>query len=156
MAFEYPKTPEEAARSPHEMAHRLYGTGAAGVDTLFARNMITTAPWPKAGRQKNEPAWNKDAVANAISNPNVGEVDPRNLHASQGSVTRPGVNYYMSEEYEATGRTFADSEQAGNRMPMVYTDCQGRNKILSGHHRATAALLNGSQFQANLVQEPGC
>lgn len=156
VAFNYPKTPEEAARGPHETAHRLYGSGAEGVDKLFGRNLITTAPWPKAGGTKGKPAWDKDAVANAITNPNLAEVDPRNLHASQGSVTRPGVSYYMGDEYRRSGATFADMDKPGNRTPMVYTDCAGRNKLLSGHHRATAALLNGSQFEANVVQEPGC
>jgi hypothetical protein len=80
------------------------------------------------------------------------ELDPRDLHATQGTVTRPGVNYYMGNEYQETGRTYADMHQAGNRYPVVYTR-GGQNKLLSGHHRATAALLRGEQFRAIHIEE---
>jgi hypothetical protein len=152
--FEYPKTPEEARGTQHELAHRLYGSGAS--EALFGRHLITCAPWPKAGGTKGTPPWNQEQVSRAISSPNVEHVDPRALHSTQAEVTLAGVNYYLTDEYKRTGRTFADIDKPGNRMPMVYTDCSGRNKLLAGHHRATAALINGTQFQANVVRQEGC
>ena len=80
------------------------------------------------------------------------EVDPRHLHSTQTNITLPGVNYYMGDEYRQTGRTFADMDKAGNRFPVVYTR-EGQNKLLSGHHRATAALLRGEQFRAIHIEE---
>lgn len=153
--FEYPKTPEEAARTSFETAHRLYGSGAGGVDALFGRHLTTTAPWPKPARLKGEPVWDKPTLDAGFKNPVIGDVDPRYLHATQSDVTRPGVNYYMSDEYKRSGRTYADMDQGGNRRPVIYTDSRGQNKILSGHHRATAALINGTQFEAHLITEAG-
>jgi hypothetical protein len=63
-------------------------------------------------------------------------------------VTRSGVEYYSGQEYDRTGETFADNEKAGNRFPVVYSRNDGTNIILSGHHRATAALLQGRPLRA--------
>jgi hypothetical protein len=152
--FQYPKTPEEAKGSSHEAAHRLHGVGS--VEPLFHESLKTTAPWPRAGRTKENPrGYDPARVESAVANPSahIREMDPRHLHSTQPSVTHSGVSYYMGEEYRKTGRTFADMNQAGNRWPVVYTDVQGRNKLLSGHHRATAALLRGEQFRAIHIEE---
>ena len=150
----YPKTPEEAARSPWAEAHRIHGSGDP--EALFGGHAKQVAPWPKAGATKSNPrGYDPDLVQRAILNPqqHMREMDPRSLHATQPWVTREGVSYYMGEEYNRTGRTFKDMSEAGNRFPVVYTDVQGRNRLLSGHHRATAALLKGEQFRAINVEE---
>ena len=151
--FQYPKTPDEARGSSWEGAHRLHGAGDAAA--LFRGRPQEMAPWPKAGRQKGQPAFDKERVHAAIRNPqaHMREMDPRSLHASQTWVTQAGVSYYMGNEYRETGKTFRDMDQASNRWPIVYTDARGRNQILSGHHRATAALLRGEQFHVLHIEE---
>lgn len=150
----YPKTPEEARGTSWEGVHRLHGTGDA--DALFKGAPKVMTPWPKAGSTKANPkGFDQSRVDSAVSNPSehLRQMDPRSLHATQPWVTHGGTSYYMSDEYRKSGRTFADQNQAGNQFPVVYTDTQGRNKLLSGHHRATAALLRGEQFQALHVTE---
>lgn len=152
--FAYPADAEAAKGTGFEQVHRLHGAG--DTDALFKGAPKTVAPWPSAGRSKSNPrGYDPNLVQAALKAPeqHMTDLDPRNLHATQGWVTRPGVEYYKTSEYRETGRTFADQNQAGNRYPVVYRDSQGRNKLLSGHHRASAALLRGDQFRALLVEE---
>lgn len=150
----YPETPEEAKSTPWRTAHAMYGAGDAA--KMFGGAPKTMTPWPSAGRTKSNPrGYDPNLVQKALSNPapHMAEMDPRNLHATQPWVTQAGVSHYMGPEYERTGRTFADQHEEGNRFPVVYTDPQGRNKLLSGHHRASAALLQGKQLRAIHVRE---
>jgi hypothetical protein len=150
----YPSTPEEAKNTPWRTAHAIHGAGDAGV--LFKGAPKTMTPWPSAGRTKSNPrGYDPDLVQKALSNPapHMSDVDPRDLHATQPWVTAEGVSHYMGDEYRKTGRTFADQHVESNRFPVVYSDAQGRNKLLSGHHRATAALLQGRQLRAIHVRE---
>ena len=157
--FQYPKTEEEATESgltpvrAFAQVHQLHGV--ADPEALFKGHVTSTTPWPRAGRSKHEPLYNREAVHAALRDPHqhIREVDPRFLHANQPEVTRAGVKHYMGDEYRQTGRTFADQHMAGNRWPFVYTTRRGMNVILSGHHRATAALLNGDQLRAIHIEE---
>lgn len=152
--FPYPKTPEDAGRSGWRTAHAMHGAGDSA--HLFAGAPKTVSPWPSAGRTKSNPrGYDPERVNAAVANPSahLRQMDPRDLHATQPWVTKEGVDYYMGTAYKKTGRTFADQGNAGNRFPVIYTDTQGRNKLLSGHHRATAALLRGEQFKALHVTE---
>lgn len=149
----YPQNAEEAKGTPHARAHALFGTN--DVAGMFNAPK-TTAPWPMAGKKKSNPrGYDPDRVGAALKAPeqHMTDLDPRDLHASQPWVTRAGVDHYMTDEYKQTGQTFADQDQPGNRNPIVWRDTQGRNKLLSGHHRATAALLRGEQFRALLIEE---
>ena len=149
----YPKSADEVQGSRWELAHRLHGAGE--LHPLFKHADRTTTPWPSAGRSKTGPAYDTERVSAALSNPSehMREMDPRDLHANQTWVTRAGTSYYMGDEYRKTGQTFADMNQAGNRFPVVYSHASGVNRILSGHHRATAALLRGEQFRAINIRE---
>jgi len=82
------------------------------------------------------------------------DVDPRGVRATQPSVTRPGVSYYLTTRYQRTGHTFADYHRVANRFPVVYQREDGEQLIISGHHRAAVALLNGKQLAARLVAGP--
>lgn len=153
--FPYPQTLEEASRGfDFARVHRAYGSNDP--DTLFGPAPTAVAPWPKAGRLKKGTQFDHDAIARVLqAPPSLTEFDPRHLHATQGSITRPGVDYYMNQpDYEQMGRTYADQGNVGNRFPVVYEDVQGRYNILSGHHRATAALLRGTPFMARHVLGP--
>lgn len=83
-------------------------------------------------------------VAMAISNPDrhlLDEVDPSKLLANQPSITRAGVAWYLTNRYFHTGQTYADRDVASNRIPIVYTRNGTDHVVLSGHHRAAAALI---------------
>lgn len=155
MTFQYPKGPDDPdidafTRDRWKVAHRVVGSG--NVDELFqGGSEITPTPWPQATRMKRRQSFDKGLVQEAIRNPQFRDLDPAQLHSTQPNVTRAGVNHYMGDEYERTGTTFADMDQAGNRHPVVYNR-EGQNMILSGHHRAAAALLKGQQFRANYVE----
>jgi hypothetical protein len=152
--FRYPQTPEEARGTPFERVHRAYGAGDPSA--VFGTHPKSPPPWPAAGRTRDNPlGYDPNLVQAALKAPeqHMEGVDPRHLHSTQPWVTRAGVDYYQTPEYRETGRTFADIHQASNRHPIVYRDSQGRNKILTGHHRATAALLSGELFHGLLVEE---
>jgi len=146
----YPETPEEGRKSREfGLVYRNFGSG--DVESMFGGSPKTVSPWPSAGRTKANPkGYDQALVDKALASPaeHMADVDPRNLHATQPWITHAGVSHYMGDEYRKTGRTFADQDQAGNRFPVVYTDEQGRNRLLSGHHRATAAVLKGEQLRA--------
>jgi hypothetical protein len=123
----------------------VYGKGH--VDALFQGNPITSAPFPQAGRRKDVKDYDENVVNEAVRKQETVKVDPRILHATQPSVTRAGVQHYLSGATEP----YADAHTAGNKTPVVYNR-DGRHIILSGTHRATAALLQGRQFDAILAE----
>ena len=131
----------------------LYGKGET---ELFPEGSSdrTTVPFPRAGRSKRRGDYDKAAVSAAITASETSLVDPRQLSASQPMVTKPGVQHYMSDDYTKTGAVFADADQAGNKTPVVYVRSGTRTEavILSGHHRATAALLRGEPLEAIVVE----
>lgn len=87
------------------------------------------------------------AVGRFVSHqPRLTEVDPTELFATQTWVLRAHVAYYLSGEWERTGRTSADMHQRANRYPLIYLDGRGQLLILagrcwhvwSGHHPTSA------------------
>ena len=137
------------------------------IDKMFPEggSEVQTTPWGQAGRRKDRQDFDPDLVRNAIQSPadDVTDIDPRHLLATQPSVTRGGVQHYMDDPtWRETGETFADKGNPGNRIPVVYSrqnefrtqDWQPEEEhlLLSGHHRAAAALLQGQQFPARHVR----
>ena len=130
---------------------------AADPDTLFGDAPTAPTPWPNAGRSKSRRDYDPDVVKDAIANPehhHLQDIDPRDLRSTQPAITRGGVQHYLSDHYDRTGETFADHGNPGNRRPVVYRREDGQNLLLSGHHRATAALLQGRPLQAVVVHGP--
>jgi hypothetical protein len=136
-----------------------------GLESLFPEGSApkTTIPFPAANRRKDRPGWDIDTVHQALREPRqTSHIDPRELHASQPMVTRPGVSHYMNGEYERSGRTYADQGDPGNARPIVYSrprhpegpETDREHVLLSGHHRATAALLKGEQLEHIAVNGP--
>lgn len=136
---------------------RAHGTN--NLDSLFPDGAPRTSiPLPAFNTNKG---YDKEAVRQTLSTPITNpeeqfvDVDPRTLSVSQGSVTRSGVSHYLSDDYKKTGETFADQGNAGNRHPVVYDRNDGSERIaLSGHHRAMAALLQGTTVRMRRVQGP--
>ncbi len=156
--FEYPKSMDDEGvdqftREQFRKVHESYGSNDP--DRLFGSgDAPAPAPWPRAARRKSQRDYDPDIVRQALEGPQeLVDVDPRHLHSTQPSVTRPGVDYYMGDDYNRTGETFADKGNAGNRHPTVY-EREGVNLLLSGHHRASAALLQGRPLPARKVVGP--
>ncbi len=157
-----PMNPQIRQHSPHSVKGSGWGPfaffGRKDPDALFEGGLKTTVPFESAGRSKTRSAYEKDKVTELVRRSPEGlrPVDPRFLTATQSSVTSPGVDYYMGDEYEKTGKTYRDQSQAGNVYPVVYEretpDGYIEPMILSGHHRASAALLKGEALRALVVR----
>ena len=120
---------------------------------------MATTPWKQAGRSKTRQDYDPDLVRKTLSSPaELTDIDPRTLRSTQPMITRQGVDYYMSENYQVTGRTFADQGNPGNQFPTVYRrprmadPTQTEDVLLSGHHRATVDLLKGRPTRGRLIE----
>lgn len=143
--------------------NRLWSTGEKGMSRLFDREDGTAAstgvPFPKQARTSNRLAYfDHGAIEHAVADRKLTELDPRSLMSGQPSITHQGMRYYMDGEYEKTGRTFAD-HGAGNAFPVVYESTHPdfgypERTLMTGHHRATAALLRGEPLRAVHVKAP--
>lgn len=151
--FHYPESMADASSNEQHQfgtAHRAYGSKDTAL--LFGEGQTTTTPWPRGGKSKSGPTYDRGAVDKAMqSPPQLDDYDPRKLHATQPSLSRQHVEYYMGDEYKNTGRTSADQGNVGNQFPTVYHSPNGQRLLLSGHHRAAAALLQGQPLRARGV-----
>lgn len=77
----------------------------------------------------------------------VHDIDPRNLVGTQDGLQSGALSHYLSDEYKDRGRLFDTSRGEDNDHPVV-VGFQRRNFIMTGHHRAAAALLNGEPLKA--------
>lgn len=127
-------------------AEQHYGKG---VDALFKSAPVVPAPFPRAGRRKDVSDYDPDIVGKAIGEGKLQEIDPRTLSAHQPSVTLEGVRHYAEDR----AGNFADGHKYGNEHPVVYQR-EGTNVLLSGTHRATAALVQGKPLKAIVTQGP--
>jgi len=135
-----------------DLPRRLFGAGSS--EPLFKGFPKVPAPWPSAGRLKSGSPYDLDLIHQSLrGGPNMEAVDPRWLHSTQPSVLQEHVNYYMGGEYARTGTTARDQGVNLNQVPRLYVRRDGATDILSGHHRATASLLQGAQFQAHVIRE---
>jgi hypothetical protein len=135
-----------------DLAKRLYGVGSS--EPLFKGFPKVPAPWPSAGRSKRGSPYDIDLIHESLQGgPNMEEVDPRFLHSTQPSVLQEHVNYYLGQQFNLTGRTARDQGVNLNQVPRLYVRRDQRVDILSGHHRATARLLQGGQFRAHVIRE---
>lgn len=147
-----------------EPARRLHGRKE--LSALFGQggSPLALVPFPGAGRRKGQPLYNQEAVTAELSRPHprTVDIDPRLLSGSQPNVTRAGVEHYLGDRYEETGETFADQNNVGNQFPFVVTKRRPvvheggpthEHVIISGHHRATAALLRGRRLTTRWLEE---
>jgi hypothetical protein len=120
---------------------------------------VTDNPFPNGygiKGHKNGKYLDQQAIDEAVSRAETELVDPKTLSSAQRSVTKTGVEYYLTDGYKKTGETYADQTVKANRFPVVYegTDLIGRTyrTILSGNHRATAALIQDEPLRAIVVR----
>lgn len=138
--------------NPHQPAHDAFGKGT---DQMFGSGQLAM---PFAG--SHIARHDKTLVKNELMKPDfhLEDMDPRHLRGTQAAVTKTGVDYYAnSDHFKRTGETFADQNNLGNRHPVVYTHLnahgQEHNLLLSGHHRAAAALAKGEMLPVRRVFE---
>ena len=138
--------------------HELWGSGA---DKLVGQSPTVPTPWPSAGRSKKLRGYDPEIVKTLLERAPEGlqDIDPRILSSSQPGITAAGVRHYASGTYEQTGQLYADHGNAGNIYPVVYQRTRPGNDavesiILSGHHRAAAALVNGRPLRALVARGP--
>ena len=136
-----------------DVVRKVYGAGDP--DVLFKGRPSTSTPWPKASKMKDQSHHNRGLIRAAMENPpELEDVDPRALRSTQPNLLREHVGYYMGGNYERTGRTAADPHNVGNMYPTIYARPNDRWDILSGHHRAAAALLQGQALRARVIRQP--
>ncbi len=123
------------------------------VDDYFNGAPKTVTPWTRAGKRKGERYLTEAAALRLLSSsPRLREIDPTTLYATQPWVLAAHVRYYMTGEWELTGRTSADMDQQLNRYPLIL-DRKGQLIILTGHHRSLAALIEGRAVLARMVDD---
>lgn len=102
--------------------------------------------------------YDSDFVKSGNYTPKVDEIDPRTLHGIQPGVHKQGVEYYLSDRYAKSGTTFEQTKGVApsdaNRMPTVYRREDGMNVLLSGHHRASAALAQDRGLLTRIIEGP--
>lgn len=147
--------------SAHDhLAQQFYGKG---IEALFPPDTgeVREVPWDRASRTKSNEDYDHTRVRDALrAPPHLEEVDPTNLRATQREITKGGVEYYTGRQYDRTGETYADKANPGNRFPLVYKrepvrpGAEPEHLLLSGHHRAAAALAEGRPLRAITVTGP--
>lgn len=135
--------------------NRRRGFGSRDLDAMFPDGApITVVPCPSVVRPLRNDV-DRDRLRTLLAAPpradQFADLDPRDLHATQPMVTRAGVGYYLNEDtYRRSGRTYADQYDVANKYPVVHLHGDDL-VVLSGHHRAAAALLVGEPLRARLV-----
>lgn len=147
----------EMRTTPYHRTHRLFGQGHTA---MFGGNP-TASVFGSASvvinslRNVNGHDPIKETlIGMARGERNPEEIDPRFLLKTQPSVTSSGVRYYMEDpKYLKTGETYADKSNIGNRFPVIYEHSdRGQRFILSGHHRAAAAIGLGQPLPALVIR----
>lgn len=143
----------------------LYGAGDVAVQAMTHTSgwgpegatqesrLITPVPWPQAHPHmivnRLDPA-----VRGRWPSAPMEEVDPRTLHASQPSLTSTGLEHYTRRG--DSDELFNKTSDSSNLHPIVYQvqrpDTPDMNVLLSGHHRAATALVEGRPLQALTVR----
>lgn len=129
-------------------AAKLWGKGKAALSAIN--------PWPEKGgkiedvKKFGKVQYDRPGLAKALleREKHTIEFDPRRIdYASQPGITKAGVEHYMDHPDEPFSG--AGAKKPGNIDPVIFHDLDtGKNTILSGHHRATAALLSGRTMRA--------
>jgi hypothetical protein len=143
-------------------AEQFFGQG---IDRLFVPGTGDTriVPWQSAGHLKDRGQYDNDLVQRTLRRPpQLQDIDPVDLLATQPKIVRHHVEHYLSGDYEKTGKTSEHGDNLGNRFPFIYrrepnplSPSSGvQNLILAGHHRAAAALVQGKPLRAIVVEGP--
>ena len=136
-----------------------------GIESIFPEGSsgISGTPWESASRLKHYEDYDKNLVSETLRRPpKLQDIDPVDLRSTQPRILKQHVDYYLSDEYRKTGKTSQQESNVGNRYPFIYRrepnpinpEAGSENVILSGHHRAAAALVSGQPLRAIIVEGP--
>jgi hypothetical protein len=134
----------------HDMGRlAIFGTPSSfhpetGHPTGYLLSSMGSVPFP--GSDSNRRAVPQEAKE-GYKRWDVKEVDPRELVATQSSVRSDALSHYMDLSNIKAGHLFDKTRDESNDHPTV-VGFQRQKFILSGHHRATAALLRGEPLAA--------
>lgn len=145
---------EDQPRDPDGKFAKIFGSG--NVDSVFNGAVTTGVPFERVHTSKSlKMGYPAARIADALRTGDftLDEVDPRDLKATQPGIVRSHVGHYLGPEYAKTGQTAADQESALNKYPTVYKRKDGQMVIVSGHHRAVAALIKGEGLIARVITE---
>ena len=127
-----------------------------GVEVMFPNGALTVpAPFPSVGKHKKLKPYVQSIVDDGLKSGTTTKIDPRTLHTMQPGVTRDGVGHYIDS---TDGALFDQTASATNDQPLVYIRDEGNGReraiLLTGNHRAAAALAKGEQLDAIVVKGP--
>jgi hypothetical protein len=130
----------------------LFGSAAkfSGRDvTAIKISPTTSVPYPQG---KANVDWDKTEKINRVP---LVEVDPHTLsgvHASQPGIQHGALSHYLNQN-QFGGDLFDKSQGVSNDFPVVFNnEDTGEKTLLSGHHRATAALIQGRELRGRIVR----
>lgn len=143
----------------------LFGSGEGGLEALshtaewedgktaLQPKLTTSVPWEQVHPEIERRLDPK--VRGSWGSAPTEEVDPRQLRATQRGLTTAGVEHYYRQQHPDNADLFDKTRGPSNLTPIVYRSTDPtypHDILLSGHHRATSALLHGRQFRALVVQ----
>jgi hypothetical protein len=135
----------------HDTTARLWGAGDLGALFVGGAPKVV-CPWPRASRTKGQAPLADQVVPALLDGPVwLDEIDPRWLYSSQPWVVLEHAAYYLTGRWERTGETSADGHEPSNQYPIIAVDHRGRDVILTGHHRSTAALIQARPLRCRRV-----
>lgn len=147
----YPQRTASLSRGASS-ARSMWGIGFESWKQRYGQAPRVDLPLPEVGLSSD------DVRQVQKSRPNYTDVDPRKLSGTQPHVFPHIVEYYATDKtYDRTGETYADQDSSANRTPIVLhtQDGSGQERwiLVSGHHRAVAALIRGVDLEASLVED---
>jgi len=87
-----------------------------------------STPWPSAGRREDDCRIPEAEVERLIAgSARLREVDPQVLSATQPWVLRTHADYYLTGEWEISGRTSADMHSWTGVLPPSWLAASGPN-----------------------------
>lgn len=123
---------------------RPHSFGADGKPSTYTFSPTTRLFMP--GSSSARSAIPADAT-HGFHNWPVVNLDPRELHGTQDGLQSGALAHYLSPEYGDTGALFDKSRGEDNDRPVVIGFMR-KKLLMTGHHRAAAALLLGQPLDA--------
>jgi hypothetical protein len=121
---------------------RVHGFNEQGKASTYTYSPTSTLILPGTNRR----GIPQDATHGFQSWPSV-DLDPRELSGTQHGLQLGALEHYLSPSYQESGEIHDKTQGPGNDHPVVVGFM--RNKyLMTGHHRAAAALLTGQPLSA--------
>jgi hypothetical protein len=117
--------------------------------TAITMQPVTSVPYEQG---KANVDWDKTEKINRVPLQTVNPDELSNIHASQPGLQHAALKHYMSPN-QFGGALFDKSQSESNDFPVVFDNEEtGERTLLSGHHRTTAAILQGRELRARVIR----